>query len=80
MPVAKDSQDTKTQSQMFQLLPRNKFSPTAEFLRKMTAANAKIFRSDFQLFDPDSFMGKIFNNRDNSTEKTAEDYYKMLSE
>ena len=79
MPVAKDSQDTKTQSQMFQLLPRNKFSPTPDFLRKMTTANTKVIRSDFQLFDPDSWMGKILSNRDNYVEKTAEDYYKMLN-
>ena len=82
MPVAKDSQDTKTQSQMFQLLPRNKFSPTSDFLREMQKANypvpfnlQELLKSS--LARTSNYLG--INTEDGSAaSKTAEDYYKMI--
>tara|TARA_Y100000361_G_C11157442_1_gene345074 strand:- start:2374 stop:3174 length:801 start_codon:yes stop_codon:yes gene_type:complete len=78
MPVDKDSQDTKTQSQMFQLLPRNKFSPTSDFLRQMQKANYQgplkpKFFSD-QLLNMFPSLRKLSEKN----EKTAEDYKNML--
>lgn len=82
MPVAKDSQDTKTQSQMFQLLPRNKFSPTPDFLRQMQKINypgpvknplSYVDRLN-KLLGITSFGG--FGGSSGS--KTADDYFKMI--
>tara|TARA_R100001510_G_scaffold57506_1_gene65858 strand:+ start:101 stop:1939 length:1839 start_codon:yes stop_codon:yes gene_type:complete len=82
MPVAKDSQDTKTQSQMFQLLPRNKFSPTSDFLREMQKANypgplnlQELLKSS--LARTSNYLG-INTEGGSAASKTAEDYKNML--
>jgi hypothetical protein len=73
-PVKKEFQDTKTQSQMFQLLPRNKFSPTPDFLRQMQKINYP-----GPVKNPSSYIDRFFGGfRGSSGSKTAEDYFKMI--